>query len=256
MIFVFFCALIGLWLGGVPGLILGAAFGFLLRRVLRFILVRGLRTIQLKFIESTFSVVGALCKADGVVSRDEIAFAESLFVKFNLSEAQRPEAKAAFARGKEPAFDLGAEVDAFAQTVRHNHALIQMFLQIQLLAVTADGEIHPKEQEMIVRIARRLGLSVQEVTRLEAMLRAAAEGASAQGAPPQKQQVEDAYAVLGVSPSQTDDELKRAYRKLMLEHHPDKLAAKGLPENMRAFVEERARQINAAYDLIKKHRGL
>ena len=94
------------------------------------------------------------------------------------------------------------------------------------------------------------------MSQIEAMLRAAARGAASPGGPPPRQQLEDAYAVLGVSPDATDDEVKRAYRKLIIENHPDKLAAKGLPENMREFAEQRAREINSAYDVIKKARGL
>jgi DnaJ like chaperone protein len=255
MFFIPFFALIGLLLRGFAGFVWGAAMGFVASRVFRALLLRGLRGIQSRYIESTFAVVGALCKADGVVTRDEIQFAESLFTKFQLSTEQRDLAKAAFARGKEPDFDVDAEVDTFGRTVRYNHALIQFFLQIQLMAVAADGEIHPQEQELVVRIARRLGLSEPEVAQLEMMLRAAARGPTSSAGPPPRQQIEDAYAVLGVSPEVTQDELKRAYKKLIIEHHPDKLAAKGLPENMRSFAEERARQINAAYDLIKKQRG-
>lgn len=255
MFFIFIFSFIGLLLRGFSGLVWGALLGFVLSRIFRALLLRGLRGVQSRYIESTFAVVGAICKADGVVTRDEIQFTEDLFTKFHLSPDQKRLAKAAFARGKTPDFDLEAEVDAFGRTVRHNHALIQFFLQIQLLAATADGEIHPKEQEMVVRVARRLGLSEREVAQLEAMLRAAARGAQASGAPPQRQQIEDAYTVLGVSPDASDDEVKRAYKKLIVEHHPDKLAAKGLPENMREFAEERAREINAAYDLIKKARG-
>lgn len=256
MFFILFFSFIGLLTRGFVGLVLGALVGYIVSRIFRALLIRGLRRIQSRFIESTFAVVGAICKADGVVTRDEIQFAEDLFVKFHLSEEQRKAAKAAFARGKAPDFDLEAEVDAFGQTVRNNHALIQFFLQIQLMAVTADGEIHQEEQEMVVRIARRLGLGEREVAQLEAMLRAAARGATSPGGPPPRQQLEDAYAMLGVSPDATDDEVKRAYRKLIIENHPDKLAAKGLPENMREFAEQRAREINSAYDVIKKARGL
>jgi len=68
--------------------------------------------------------------------------------------------------------------------------------------------------------------------------------------------LEDAYAALGVSKDASDAEVKRAYRKLIGENHPDKLAARGLPESMRAVAEERSREINAAYDLIKEARGM
>lgn len=255
MFFILFFGLVGLVLRGFSGLVWGGLIGFVVSRVFRALLLRGLRSIQSSYIESTFAVVGAICKADGVVTRDEIEFAEGLFTKFHLSPDQRKLAKEAFARGKSAEFDLEAEVDKFGHTVRHNHALIQFFLQIQLLAATADGEIHPQEQEMVVRIARRLGLSEREVAQLEAMLRSATRGPNMGERPPQKRQIEDAYAVLGVSEDAPSDEVKRAYKKLIIEHHPDKLAAKGLPENMREFAEERAREINAAYDLIRKARG-
>ena len=75
-----------------------------------------------------------------------------------------------------------------------------------------------------------------------------------QGGAPSRQRLDDAYAALGVSPEASDEEVKRAYRKLMVEHHPDRTAAKGLPEAMRGLAEQRARDINAAYDLIKRAR--
>lgn len=256
MFFVVFFGFIGLLLRGFRGLVGGALLGFVVSRVFRTMVLRGLRGIQSRYIDSTFAVVGAICKADGVVTRDEIHFTEGLFTKFHLSPEQRAFAKSAFARGKSPDFDLDSEVDKFGRTVRHNSALIQFFLQIQILAITADGQIHPKEHEMVVRIARRLGLSEREIAQLEAMLGAATRGPAEPSGPPPRKRLEDAYAVLGVSPTASDDEVKRAYKKLIIEHHPDKLAAKGLPENMREFAEERAREINAAFELIKKSRGI
>jgi DnaJ like chaperone protein len=256
MFFVLLFGFVGLLLRGFRGLVLGGVLGYLVSRIFRAMVLRGLRGIQSRYIESTFAVIGALCKADGVVTRDEIQFTEGLFTKFHLSPEQRALAKAAFARGKSADFDLDAEVDKFGRTVRHSSALIQFFLQIQILAIAADGQIHEKEHEMVVRIARRLGLGAVEIAHLEAMLRAAARGPSEPSGPPPQERHEDAYAALGVSPTASDEEVKRAYKKLIIEHHPDKLAAKGLPENMREFAEERAREINAAFDLIKKSRGL
>ena len=66
--------------------------------------------------------------------------------------------------------------------------------------------------------------------------------------------MDDAYKVLGVSPSASDAELKRAYRKLMSENHPDKLAGRGLPESMREMAEERTREISHAYDVVRDAR--
>lgn len=253
-----FGGLIGYAFGKFPGFLIGAAIGAFLFNRMKSRLIGKLQNIQSGFVESVFAVMGALCKADGVISRDEIQMAENMFVRFRLSEDQKAKAKAAFNRGKEPDFDLDAELSHFMQMSGRQPAFLQMFLQVQVSAVAADGVVHPAEHEMLVHIARRLGLPESQVDQLEAMLRGAHTGhAGAGGGAGQRsttQQIDDAYKVLGVSPSASDAEIKKVYRKLMSENHPDKLAGKGLPESMREMAEERTREISHAYDVIKESR--
>jgi DnaJ like chaperone protein len=211
---------------------------------------------QNQLLDSTFAIMGAICKADSVVTRDEINMVEQTFNMLKLNDEQRREAKDAFNRGKQADFDLDAAVDRFAQITRGRGPLVQLFLQLQCMAVAADGEIHPAEHAMLVRIARRLGLGEQDVAQLEALLRATMSGGSAQGGVPTKDRLADAYAALGVTADSSGAEIKRAYRKLMSQNHPDKLAARGLPESMRPVAEERSREINSAYDLIKEARNI
>ena len=248
-------ALIGAAIGSIPGALIGAAIGYGANIALRNTVVGGLRVMQSELIESTFAIMGAVCKADRVVTRDEIATVERIFGMLNLHGEMREQAKAAFNRGKQPGFDLDAEVDRFAKVSRRRLPLLQLFLQLQVMAVAADGRIDPAEHAMLVRIARRLGLHEADVSQLEALLRSAAGGPSAAGRPATKDRLVDAYAALGVKPDASAAEIKRAYRKLISQNHPDKLAARGLPESMRAVAEERSRELNSAYDLIKEARG-
>ncbi len=248
-------ALIGYGVAKLPGLLVGAALGAFLFRQVRKRLIGKLQNLQSGFIESVFAVAGALCKADGVVTRDEIQVTEAMFTRFRLNESQQAIAKEAFNRGKSPDFDLDAELKRFLVISGRQPAFLQIFLQVQVSAVLADGEVHPAEHEMLVRIARGLGLPESQVDQLEAMLRGAQGGpGSARGQYTTAQQIDDAYKVLGVSQSASDTELKKAYRKLMSENHPDKLAGRGLPESMRDMAEERTREISHAYDVIKEAR--
>jgi len=247
-------AIIGSLAGGFPGLLIGAGIGYAIGWGVRQSIFGRLQVAQTQLIDATFSIMGALCKADRVVTRDEIRMAEAVFDRLHLSGEQREAAKAAFNRGKQPDFDLDGAVDSFARVGRG--PLLQLFLQIQVMAVAADGNVHPAEHDMLVRIARRLGLTERDVAQLEALLRTAAAGPSAAGAPPTRQRLDDAYAALGVPADASDTEVKRAYRRLMSRNHPDKLAARGLPESMRDIAEERSREINTAYDLIKAARGM
>ena len=249
-------ALLGALFGGFTGLLVGAGIGWAAGAVLRQSVVGGLRVVQSQLIDSTFAVMGALCKADNVVTRDEINAVEKIFTMLRLQEEQRRAAKDAFNRGKQPGFDLDSAVDRFAGVSRRRPPLVQLFLQLQVMAVAADGRVDPAEHAMLVRIARRLGLREHDVAQLEALLRAGGAGPSAPGAAQAADRLADAYAALDVSPDASPAEIKRAYRKLISQNHPDKLAARGLPESMRAVAEERSREINAAYDLIKDARGI
>lgn len=253
-------ALGGLVAGGV-GLVLGAMLGYGIGHVMtRVLLPRGLGMIQAQFLDSTFAVMGALCKADGRVSQEEIRVAEQFFDRLALSSEQRTAARAAFKRGKEVGFDLAAEVEHLRGVVRNNHALLQLFMQVQLSAIAADGVLHDDERDMMLRVARLLGLSEMDLRRLEATLRAAGGAGGGAG---QRQRASagrdapstrDAYATLGVESSASDAEVKKAYRRLMSKHHPDKLASRGMPESMRPMAAERTHEIRKAYEAILENR--
>ena len=247
LMFVF--GLIGLFIGGLRGLIVGAVIGHVAGLTMRKAAVGNLAAVQAQFFESTFAVMGALSKADGVVTRDEIATAESVFTKLNLSAEQRQSAMAAFTRGKAPDFDLDAEVRKFDAVARRYRPLVLTFLQIQCAVIAADGAVHPAEHQMLIRIARMLGLNDADVDQLEALLRTSSPAASPQHS------LDNAYAALGLASSATDSEIKQTYRRLMSQNHPDKLAGKGLPESMRQMAEERTREISTAYATIKEARG-
>lgn len=246
----------GRWNGFFTGALIGWATGLLAGLLLRRIIVPTLLgRVQRPFIDAAFAVMGALCKADGQVSADEIRVAEAFFERLRLDAQGRERARRAFARGKAPQFDVEAEVMAFARAVRGNPVMLQLFLQLQLSAVAADGQVHPAERALLQRIAQALGLGEAELQWLEALLRGAHAGAGSTGAG-SAQALDDAYRVLGVSPEASDADLKQAYRRLMSQHHPDKLAAKGLPESMREMAEQRTREISAAYDRIERARRL
>lgn len=248
-------ALIGAAVGGFTGALVGGIAGYVGTILLQQWVVGSLRVAQTSLLDATFTVMGALCKSDRVVTRAEIDAVEHIFNMLNLNDEQRRQGRDAFNRGKQPDFDLDAAVDQFAGITRGRGPLVSLFLQLQCMAVTADGRVDPAEHAMLVRVARRLGLGEADVRQLEALLRTASAGPSP-GGTPARDRLADAYTALGVTPESSDAQVKRAYRKLISENHPDKLASRGLPESMRAVAEERSREINSAYDLIKAARDM
>ena len=257
LLFILIGGLLGLIAGGIAGALVGAVVGGLAGRYLLTVLFgRGLGAVRAQFVDSTFAVMGALCKADGRVTGEEIRVAEQFFARLALDDEQRRSAMAAFNRGKAADFDLDTELARLRASGGRSPALLQLFLQIQLSAIAADGIVHPEEHALLLRVARGLGLSEADVDRLEAVLRGAGSARAGGAEPDRKARLADAYATLGVDRRAGDAEVKKAYRRLMSQHHPDKLAARGMPENMRPMAEEKTREIRKAYDLIKEARGL
>ncbi len=250
LILVLIGAFLGFLVGGPLGLLVGGGLGYWLAARLRRSMLGRLAASQARFLESTFAVMGCLCKADGQVTEDELEASRQLWDRLRLNEAQRAKARADFTRGKAADFDLEAELAQVRQLVGNQPALRQVFLQVQLTAIAADGRLHPAEHDMLMRVVRGLGCSEAEIAQIEAMLRGASEAPGEQGP-----SLEDAYRVLGVEEDASDAELKRAYRRLMSQNHPDKLAAKGLPESMREVAQQRTSEIGNAYERIRRARA-
>jgi DnaJ like chaperone protein len=217
--------------------------------------------VQTAFFTATFAVMGHIAKADGQVSRDEIRMAEAIMTRMVLNDDMRKAAIELFNQGKAADFNLDAVLDQFRRECHRRRNLLQMFVEIQLHASYADGEVHEAEAQVLRHICSQLGISKMEFAHLEALVRNAQEftGAGAQGQrssrPPSRDRIADAYQVLGVAATATDAEVKTAYRRLMNQHHPDKLVAKGLPEEMIALATEKTQEIKAAYETVKAARG-
>lgn len=252
---------IGFLVLGVFGLLLGVIVGHLfdngLLRTLRYASPENIARIKQSFFETTFLLSGHLAKADGRISQQEIDHTEMVFRQMGLTGEQRKRAIELFQRGAAPDFRVDVAIDAFLTTCGPQRQLQQTLLFFLIALVLADQRIDASEQLALQNIAGQLGINART---LEQMLRMAqAQGhfhGSAGAAMPPGTDLGDAYAALGVDESVDDKALKRAYRKLMSENHPDKLIAQGVPEDMIKLATERSQEIQAAYDMVRKSRGL
>jgi DnaJ like chaperone protein len=245
-------ALFGMMSGGPVGLLIGAFIGhFFDRAVTRVTLGHqpGLGQIQATFFQTTFKVMGHLAKADGVVSESEIEQARHVMAQMRLNDTQKQEAIKLFSAGKVAGFDIAPELQKLRASA-NSSSLILMFMEIQISVAIADGEISDPERNVLITICQALGVSTSELNTLIQRLNAS----SRQSSQPSEHSLKDAYEVLGVAKGDTDAVVKRAYRKLISEHHPDKLVAQGLPEEMMVLATEKSQQIQAAYDDIKQSR--
>jgi DnaJ like chaperone protein len=263
----------GLFVGGPLFAVLGAALGHQFDRVmgnaglLQTDFVPGAQNrVQMAFFTVTFSVMGYIAKADGRVSEAEIKTARAIMDRMALSEDMRKTAIRLFNEGKRPDFPLDGTLDQFRAECHRRSSLLRLFIELQLEAAYADGGLHTTEEQLLLRICDRLQFSRFEFhtikARMEAELRFARTGRhysqwrQQRASGIRRPSAADAYSVLGIAPSASDEEIRRTYRKLMSQHHPDKLIANGVPEEMVKLATEKTQQIRSAYEVIAKARKL
>jgi DnaJ like chaperone protein len=206
------------------------------------------------FLETLFISMGKLAKADGRVSQEEIDHVEQFMQKLGMQAQHRQQAIAWFKQGAAPDFDIGPTYNRFMAVCGHTKNLKDVLLVYLIVMALADGHFHPAEEVLLADIAGRLGYDQLAFRHLVDMVLNQTHFAGGQAGTVTA--LDDAYKALGVSQDSSDAEIKRAYRKLISQYHPDKLIGQGMPEDMVAMATEQAKEIQLAYDLIKKNRGM
>jgi len=211
---------------------------------------------QAVFFETTFLVMGYVAKADGRVTEEEIRAARSIMHRMQLRPEAVRRAIDLFTEGKQSDTNIEPRVRRLRQVCGRQPELIQAFLEIQLEIALSQDNISVAERNVLWRIADILGVGRVALAQIEAVLRAQRSFGQGFAGPSRDADLQAAYQALGVDSKATDKEVKTAYRRLMNQHHPDKLVAKGLPDSMMEVAKERTREIRSAYEVIKERRGI
>ena len=265
------------WLAAIAGFFLGSYISFKLSGGLIGNLsgfgnvggITGLKTQrQAIFFKTVFTLMGKLAKADGRVSEQEIAHVEKFMAQLGMTAKHRKEAIAHFKTGSASSFAIDPLIQEFNAVAMQSPNLKQLVMVYLVGVAMADGKMHPNEITLLSEIAQKLGYSPQAFEQLLAMLQGQGHfsggayhqggnysGGQGAGGYTSANALASAYQALGVKESDSDAEIKKAYRRLIREFHPDKLMGQGVPEDMIKVATQRSQEIQAAYDLIKKSRA-
>ncbi len=195
-----------------------------------------LQTTQGGYIMSLLVLVAAVMKADGKVLKSELEYTKQFFVNaFGVSAAQEA------IRILRDLLNQNIPVTDVCHQIRQNmdHPSRLQLLHFLFGIAAADGIVHPDEHKLIKHIAEHMGISQKDYESIESMFVANTDAA---------------YKILEVDPSATDDELKKAYRKMAVKYHPDKVTYLG--EDVQKAAHEKFQKVNEAWDIIKKQRGI
>lgn len=250
-------------LGGAFGMMIGGPIGAVLGAAMGHNFDKGIdqptgqsgfgrqERAQTMFYTATFSVMGHVCKADGQVTEDEIALAKQVMQQMDMDAEQRKAAINLFNEGKKETFPLNDVVRQFRQEIGFRPNLLRMFIEVQIMAAYADGVMDPAERKVLLNICQLLKISQHDFEHLCGMI-GGMGGSTNIGRNDGSPSLKQAYIVLDINESASKSEIKRAYRRLLSQHHPDKLVAKGLPEEMMKIAGDRTHEIRKAYEVIKK----
>ncbi len=267
----------GYVLGDVLGAIVGGVLGYIIDRHVqsrqppKFTRVSSEEFARVKseFFTAIFSVMGYVARNDPFDPQQESSVAQQVMDKMGLPVQRREEALGLFEDGKNAHFSLQDMVGQFYIACRDQPNLLEMFIEIQIYAAyLIDGKLTPAKKQVILNVCYQLDMSHADFDRIERVINAkfrfngSVESSTTSGARWSRKKttvldsrLEQAYAMLDASPDASNEEITRAYRRMTSRNHPDKLAGRGLSQDMVKMAEEKTRQIREAYEHIRESRN-
>lgn len=208
------------------------------------------------FVEALFQAMGHLAKVDGRVSEDEIRSARMVMHRLSLNPAQVRRAIGWFDSGKEPGFQLLKTMRELRRVSARKAPDRLTFVRLLLEVVLAKDSIKKEERALIWKICTELEIGRVELAQLEAMIRAQKGFKRSPAGNADATRVKQAYVALGVSPDSSNDEVKKAYRRLMNKNHPDKISGSNPGADVITEAERRTREVRKAYEMLKARRSI
>jgi DnaJ like chaperone protein len=256
---------LGVWgkiLGGVGGFLTGGPLGAVMGAALGHAADQGaipgrigpgaadlaalLGNKETLFAISVIVLSAKLAKADGPVKRQEI---DAFKAMFRIPPENLREVGQMFDKAREDHEGWEPFAERLGEAFADNRAMLEDVLAALFYIARADGPITRGELPVLQGIHLRFGLDHAAWDR--------AKGGGQTGSRVEQQkQTDDAYVILGIAPTASDEEVRLAWRKLMRENHPDGLAARGVPPEFVERATRKVAEINAAWDRVKRQRGL
>lgn len=252
--------LIGTAVGGILLGPIGAVFGTLIGHFFDLGYAQNnrpdeeVRQTRKVFFQSTFAVMGYLAKVDGRVSEKEIAAAREVMLRLGLTVKQKLLAIEYFNYGKSEQFNFDRQIDMFQKHCGQQPHLIRLFVEIQIKNAAAEHFENRYKQYALERICQKLHVPKDLIDSIKYQMHS--ERAKRTEHRSTRDELSNAYVVLGVPKTIDNHGLKKAYKILVSQNHPDKLVAKGLPESLIKLATEKMQSIQRAYELICKVRGI
>ncbi|MBN1832743.1 MAG: TerB family tellurite resistance protein [Deltaproteobacteria bacterium] len=194
---------------------------------------------QATYFISLFSILGQFAKIDGVVSGDEMAVVNNFIDQLKIGDGEKQFARRVFNEAKNSSYSIDDFAFQLYRTNRQQPTILLSFMNLLFQIAAADGKLHPAEETTLRRIKEIFQINEEQYNSIKGGY---------------FNELDMYYKILNSTSKSTPQEIKSNYKKLVKDFHPDRVVSKGLPEEFTEFATKRFREIQEAYEIIRKER--